>query len=349
MATSAAAETFDVAPTAQDTTPEPAPASMRAIGHHRYGGPDVLEVFEKTTPRVGDKTVLVRVEALALNPLDWHMMTGTPWLVRLQAGLRKPKQPVRGVDFAGRVVEVGGSVSRFAVGDEVAGLSYEAGAEFVAVGEERLVHKPANVTFAEAAGVGVAAVTALQGLRDKANLQPDQHVLVNGASGGVGLAAIQVSKWMGAQVTAVCSTRNLELVRSVGADHVIDYTTEDYTSAAGSYDVLFDNQGNHNLASNRRVLSNDGVYLLVGGPKKNRAFGPILRMLRALAYFGVFSQSAKTFIADENGEDLQVLADLLATGELRTIVDTTYSFDDVGAAMEHLGAGHARGKVVLVP
>ena len=325
------------------------PPTMRAVRQQRYGTSEVLDTVEVDTPTVTATTVLVEVKAASLNPLDWHMMTGTPWLVRIQNGFRTPKRTGMGVDVAGRVVAVGSEVTGFEVGDEVVGVATGSCAEYVLATPDRIVPKPANVTFKDAAGMGVAAITALQGLRDKGELQAGQRVLVNGSSGGVGLAAVQLAKWMDAEVTAVCSTRNVDLVRSMGADHVVDYTTDDFTATDTRYDVFFDNQGNRSLSESRRILTDDGIYLLVGGPKKNRALGPVLRMVRALVRFRFASQTARSFIADEKGDDLQILADLMGSGDLKTVIDETYDLDQIREAMDHLAGGHARGKIIVTP
>ncbi|MEM7287959.1 MAG: NAD(P)-dependent alcohol dehydrogenase [Actinomycetota bacterium] len=327
----------------------PIPPTMRAVRQRRYGTSEVLENVEIDTPTPAADTVLVEVKAASLNPLDYHMMTGTPWLVRMQNGFRRPKRTGMGVDVAGRIVAIGDDVTGFAIGDEVVGVAVGSCAEYVVATPERIVAKPAGVTFHDAAGMGVAAITALQGLRDKGELEPGQHVLVNGASGGVGLAAVQLAKWMGAEVTGVCSTRNVELVASMGADHVVDYTTDDFTDTDVRYDLFFDNQGNRPLAASRRILTENGIYLLIGGPKKNRALGPVVRMIRALVRFRFTSQTARALLADEKGPDLQILADLMATGDLKTVIDRTYDLDDIREAMDHLAAGHARGKVIITP
>ncbi len=344
------APTDDTTPTSEITVTEPTiPSAMRAARQSRYGGTDVLTVTEVPVPTVEPDTVLVEVKSAAINPLDWHMMTGTPWLVRIQNGFRTPKRTGVGLDVAGRIVAVGNDVTDFSVGDEVLGAATGSCAQYVLASPDHLVPKPAGVTFAEASGMGVAAITALQGLRDKAEVETGDRVLVNGASGGVGLAAVQLAAWMGAEVTGVCSTRNVELVRSVGATHVVDYTADDFTDTDVRYDVLFDNQGNQPLGACRRILSDDGVYLLVGGPKKNRALGPVLRMIAAFARFLPASQRVAAFVADEKADDLAILADLMASGDLRTIVDTTYDLDDIRAAMDHLATGRARGKILITP
>lgn len=327
------------------TTPE----TMRTSAHYTYGDSSVLEIDNVPVPPVTPRTVLVEVVSAAINPLDWHKMTGTPWLLRMQGGFRKPKQNVLGVDLAGRVVTVGDQVTGFKPGDEVIGITGSCFAQYVAAPADKLVLKPANVTFDEATGSGVAGITAIQGLRDKAGLSVGQHVLINGASGGVGSAAIQLAKWMGAEVTAVCSARNIEMVKSLGADHVVDYTTDDFAKTDQRYDVIFDNQGNRKLGLMKKILVDGGVYVLVGGPKKNRMFGPMGHMLHAIVRFKFSNKSARAFIANERQEDVSELADLMAAGKLRTVIDTTYPLDEVAHAMDQLAAGHVSGKVVINP
>lgn len=321
----------------------------RAATYSSYGSPEVVEVtsIDLDPPESGE--VLVEVAAAALNPLDLHLMTGTPWLVRPQAGLRAPKDGRIGVDFAGTVRAVGAGVEGFAIGDEVMGVATGSCADHAVTKADRITLKPEGVAWNQAAGVGVAGVTALQGLRDKAELQAGQSVLINGASGGVGLAAIQVAKDLGATVTAVCSGRNSSLVTSLGADRVIDYTTTDFTETGDRYDVLFDNQGNKPLGDCKRLVNDGGVYLLVGGPKKNRAWGPVGRMIGALALFALGDKKAKAFVAAENGRDIAVLADMLADGRLTMPVDSTYPLEEVASALEKLAGGHAAGKVIVEP
>jgi NADPH:quinone reductase-like Zn-dependent oxidoreductase len=243
---------------------------VKAIVHERYGGPpDVLELREVDKPVVGDDEMLVRVHATSVNPVDWHTVTGTPYLVRMMAGLLKPKSEFLGVDFAGTVEAVGKDVTQFQPGDEVFGARDGAFADYVCVREERaVVHKPAGVTFEQAAAVAVAAISALQGLRDKGQIQSGQKVLINGASGGVGTFAVQIAKSFGAEVTGVCSTRNVEIVRSIGADHVIDYTQEDFTLSEQRYDLMLDVAGNRSWSDCKRVLNEKATLVLVGGPKK---------------------------------------------------------------------------------
>ncbi|WP_196812362.1 NAD(P)-dependent alcohol dehydrogenase [Nocardia sp. CNY236] len=324
-----------------------APTTMKAVARHRYGNSDVLEITDVPVPAPAPGHVLVAVESAALNPLDWHAMTGTPWLTRPQAGIRKPTVPIIGSDFAGRVVTVGDEASPFRPGDEVFGSASQAYAEYVVAPVEHLVAKPTTIGFAEAAGLSITGVTALQGLRDKGELQPGQSVLVNGASGGVGTAAVQLAKWLGAEVTAVCSSRNMELVGSLGADHVVDYTTTDFTETQRRYDVVLDNHGNRALAACRGILTPTGSYVLVSGSKSNIILGPVARMLQTLLYFGVTPQRGRPFMASMRHADLTLLAELVASHHLRTVIDTVYPVTDIRVAMDHLATGHARGKIIV--
>ena len=327
----------------------PAGATMRAIRHTRYGSADVLQATEVPAPSCEDDEVLIRVRAASVNPYDWHMMTGTPWLVRGQGGLRRPKNQIPGVDFAGTVEAVGVGTTRLAVGDEVFGGASGTFAEWVAVKDEALVTKPENISFEEAAAVPVAALTALQGLRDHGGLQVGQHVCINGAAGGVGTYAVQIAKALGAEVTAVCSTRNVERVRSIGADHVVDYTADDFTAGSERYDMVLDNIGNRKISEIKSALTPNGVYVVVGGPKKNRALGSMTFMLKALLRFKFGSRRAVAFIAERRLEDMSHLRDLLASGEMVSVIDRTYSLAEAADAMRHLETGHARGKIIVVP
>ncbi|HSB18868.1 MAG TPA: NAD(P)-dependent alcohol dehydrogenase [Anaeromyxobacteraceae bacterium] len=320
---------------------------MKAIVYREYGSPDVLglEDVEKPTPAANE--VLVRVRAAALNPLDWHLMRGTPYIGRVTMGLLRPKVTRLGVDVAGQVEAVGSDVTQFKPGDEVFGGRTGAFAEYVCVREDRaLVLKPSNLTFEQAAAVPVAAITALQGLRDKGHLQPGLKVLINGASGGVGTFAVQIAKSSGAEVTGVCSTRNVDLVRSIGADRVIDYTREDFTRGAHRYDVILDCVGNHSLLDSRRVLNPRGTYVMVGGPA-GRWIDPLPRALEALVLSRFVSQDMAFFLAELNKKDLTILRDLLQAGKLTPVIDRRYGLGEVPAAIRYLEQGHARGKVVI--
>ena len=320
---------------------------MKAIEQCAYGGPDQLELREVDRPEPTDEQLLVRVHAAATNPLDWHFLTGTPWLLRLMAGLRTPKQPRRGVDMAGVVEAVGSEVTRFQPGDEVFGAGVGAFAEYTVSRETVLAPLPAGMTMADAAALPVAAVTALQGLRDHAKAGPGRSILINGAGGGVGNYAVQIAKALGAEVTAVCGTHNVEIVRSLGADHVIDYTTTDVVADGRTYDAILDNVGNRSLRDCRRVLADDGVLVMVSGPKKNRLLGPIARVIRAKVSFLIGGQSAVTFTASETSDELAVLARMVEQGQLRTVIDRTYPLSETADAIRYLAQGHARGKVLI--
>ena len=321
---------------------------MRAIVRDRYGSPpDVLELRDLENPVVGEDEVLVRVRASSVNLVDWHDVTGTPYVARLQGGLRGPKSPSVGVDFAGEVEAAGANVTQFAPGDEVFGGRTGAFAEYVSA-RKAIALKPANLTFEEAAAVPVAAITALQGLRDRGALQPGQSVLVNGASGGVGTFAVQIAKALGAaHVTGVCSTGKVELVRSLGADDVVDYTEQDFTRSGQRYDVLLDIAGNRSFSECRRVLSRTGRLVIVGGPKANKLLAPLPHMVGTVVASLIRRQKAIAFIAKLNREDLVVLRDLLEAGKIVPTIDRQYTLDEVPEALRYLGEGHAPAKVVI--
>ena len=325
---------------------------MKAVRYHRYGGPDVLELQEVAMPAAGDGELLVRVRAASVNPLDWHFMRGAPYLVRMMAGLSRPKPSASrlGADMAGSVEAVGQDVTGFQPGDEVFGGLEERGtlAEYISVRADAVVlQKPAGLTFEQAAAVPVAAFTALQALRDKGRVQPGQKVLVNGASGGVGTFAVQIAKALGAEVTGVCSTANVGMVASIGADHVVDYTREDFTRAERRYDLLIDIAGNRSLAETRRVLAPKGALVLVGGPNKGRWIGPFGRTIRMLLQSPAVSQRMVSFLAHQNRDDLAVLRELLDAGKVTPVIDRAYRLNQVAEAVRYLETGHARGKVVI--
>ena len=322
---------------------------MRAIVYENYGSPDVLRLSEIDTPAVTDDGILVRVHAASVNPVDWHTRTGSPYLVRMQAGLRRPKTKELGVDFAGTVEAVGKDVTQFQPGDEVFGARNGSLAEYVCVREERaVVHKPAGVTFEHAGAVAVAAISALQGLRDKGKIQSGQKVLINGASGGVGSFAVQIAKCFGAEVTAVCSTRNVETARSIGADRVIDYTGEDFTRNGDRYDLILDIAGNRSWSDYKRVLDDKGTLVVVGGPKGNRWIGPLSQALKLrLGSIAGGRRVVAPFLAKINKADLLVLQELLEAGTVRTVIDRQYELSEAPEAFRYLGDGHARGKVVV--
>lgn len=324
---------------------------MKAIVNHSYGTPEVLELSEVDPPAIGDEQMLVRVHAAAVNPLDWHMLTGTPYLMRLTEGLRRPKRVARGVDMAGVVERVGANVTTFRTGERVFGGARGAFAELVAVSATDVVAVPEKLSFEEAAALPVAAVTALQGLRDQGGLRAGQSVLINGAAGGVGTYAVQIAKAMGADVTGVCSTGNVELVRSLGADRVIDYTvddfTDDLTNDGRRFDVFLDNIGNRSLADCRRVLAPTGVYVIVGAPKKGKLLGPLKRVLAAKVRFVFSRRRAAWFIASETPDELRALVAMVEDGKLRSVIDRRYPLTDTAEAIAYQAQGHARGKVII--
>jgi NADPH:quinone reductase-like Zn-dependent oxidoreductase len=320
---------------------------MKAIVYRCYGSSDVLKFEDIEKPAAADNEVLVKVHAASVNPLDWHYMRGSPYIMRIGSGLGTPKDTRMGVDFAGTVEAVGKNVTRFKPGDEVFGGRTGAFAEYVTVRDDRaMVLKPANVTFEQAASVPVAAITALQALRDKGQIKPGQKVLINGASGGVGTFAVQIAKSFGAEVTGVCSTRNVEMVRSIGADHVIDYTQEDYTRSGQRYDLIIDMVGNHSLSENREVLTPEGNFVVVGGSKGNW-IGPLMGPIKALMLSPFVGQNFVMLLAKLNKEDLIILGDLMQTGKVKPVIDRRYRLSEVTAAIRYSEEGHARGKIVV--
>jgi len=322
---------------------------MRATVIDRYGTPDVLRLEEVDTPVPGDGQVLVRVRASSVNPYDWHFLTGRPKLFRPAfGGLRRPKYRILGADLAGQVEAVGSNVTRFVPGDEVYGQTAAgAYAEYVAVAEAELAPKPANLTFEQAAAVPLAGFTALQAIRDKGKVQPGQKVLINGASGGVGTLAVQIAKVYGAEVTGVCSTANVEMVRSIGADHVIDYTRDDFASKPQRYDLLLDNVGNRSLSDYRRVLAPKGIYLASHGQPEHTWLGPMLFLARAAMLSPFVGQKLTAFTAQPRTEDLHTLKGLIEAGTLTPVIDRAYSLAEVPEAFRFLEQWHARGKVVI--
>jgi NADPH:quinone reductase-like Zn-dependent oxidoreductase len=322
---------------------------MKAIVYHEYGTPNVLKFEDVDEPVVSDEEVLVRVYAAGINPGDWDVMRGTPYVLRAMTGLRRPKHKVLGLAVSGRIEAVGEDVSRFQPGDEVyAGIGRGGFAEYVCVPETALAIKPSNLTFEQAAAVPVAGTTALQGLRDVAQVQPEQKVLINGASGGVGTFAVQIAKAFGADVTGVCSTTNIDLVRSIGADHVVDYTQEDFISNGERYDLIFDNVGNRSLSDCRRALTPQGMLI----PNSNKGSGRwmggyVRRAIQALATSPFVSQKLRPFAATEKGEDLAALAELIESGKVSPVIDRTYPLNDTAKALGYYGEGHTRGKVVI--
>jgi NADPH:quinone reductase-like Zn-dependent oxidoreductase len=324
---------------------------MKAVVYTDYGPPDVLQIRDIKKPVPNDDQVLVKVRAASVNPYDWHFIRGTPYVMRLMmAGIRKPKDPRLGVDYAGTVEAVGKNVTQFKPGDEVFGNKSGAFAEYLCARADRaVVLKPANITFEQAAGVPVAALTALQGLRDKGKVQPGQKVLINGASGGVGTFAVQIAKSFGADVTGVCSGRNVDLVRSLGADHVIDYTKEDFSKGDERYDVILDNVGTQPLSGFRRVLKPNGICVMIGGggPNEGKWVGPMARPIKALLMSPFISQKIGMMMAEGNKDDLNTLADLMQSGKVTPVIDRTYPLSEIREAIRYLEKGRARGKVII--
>jgi NADPH:quinone reductase-like Zn-dependent oxidoreductase len=320
---------------------------MKAAVYTRYGPPEVVQIADVEKPVPQDNEVLIKVRAASFNPLDWHFMRGTPYAVRIIAGLRRPRVPRLGVDVAGLVEALGAKVSQFKLGDEVFGSCKGAFAEYVCASESALVRKPANVTFEQAASVPVAAYTALQGLRDKGHIQAGQKVLVNGAAGGVGTFAVQIAKSFGADVTGVCSTRNLDMVRSIGADRVIDYTQEDFTKSGQLYDLFFDGVGNHSLSACRRILNPKGAYVGAGGTTDNWTIGPLLRAIASLVLSLFGSQKLLMVLAKPSKLDLTWMCEQMESREITPVIDRLYSLNEVPEAIRYLELGHARGKVII--
>ncbi len=317
---------------------------MKAIVQDKYGSADVLELKEIDKPVVNDDDVLVRVRAASVNPLDWHIMRGRPFIVRPTSGLRKPKLRIRGVDVAGQVEAVGKEVTQFQPGDDVFGWCNGAFAEYVSAGENNFVTKPASLSHEQAAAVGVAGFTAVQGLRDKGQIESGQKVLVIGASGGVGTFAVQIAKSLGAEVTAVSSTTNVDMVRSIGADHVIDYTQEDFPQGSPRYDLIFQLAGTASPSTLRRVLTPKGTLVLSSGMGR---FAGIDRIVKALATSPFVGQKLVTWVAVPNHEDLVYLSELCESGEVTPVIDRSFVLSEVPEAMRYVEEGHTQGKTVI--
>jgi NADPH:quinone reductase-like Zn-dependent oxidoreductase len=318
---------------------------MKAIVYEKYGSPDVLKTEEVEQPVAKDNEVLVKIHAASVNPLDWHISGAKPFLVRLDQGLLKPKNNTLGADIAGRAEAVGKDIKMFKPGDEVFGDIFNGGfAEYVCVAEDKLVPKPPNISFEEAAAVPVAALTALQGLRDIGKIRSGQKVLVNGASGGVGTFTVQIAKSFGTEVTGVCSTPNLDMVRSIGADHVIDYTQEDFTRTGQSYDLIYDAVGNRTVSDLKRILSPKGICALMGYTSvallfRTMLMGPLVSMTS--------NKKFGTMVANSNQKDMFFLANLLETSKIKPVIDRRYTLNEVPEALRYLEKGHAKGKVVI--
>jgi NADPH:quinone reductase-like Zn-dependent oxidoreductase len=321
---------------------------MKAIVRDTYGSADLLELRDIDEPGIEDDEVLVHVHAAGVGRDVWHVMTGLPYPIRLAGyGFRAPKNPVIGSDLSGVVETVGKNVRRFQPGDEVFGIGKGSYAEYVCAREDRLAHKPENLSFEQAAVLAISGSTALQALRDHGKVRQGQEVLIVGASGGVGTFAVQIAKAFGAEVTGVCSTEKVEMVRSIGADRVIDYTREDFAEDDKRYDVIIDIGGNSSLARLRRALTLEGTLVITGGETDGRWLGGTDRQLRALALSPFVGQKLGTFVSSENHEDMTVLGELVEAGKVTPVIDRTYSLSEVPEAIRHLEEGHARGKVVI--
>jgi NADPH:quinone reductase-like Zn-dependent oxidoreductase len=334
-----------------ECTPPPSLAAgaetMQAVVSRCYGGPDALEVLDVEKPKPGPNDVIVEIKAAAANPLDYHYMRGSPYLMRLSSGIGRPDDQRMGVDFAGVVVETGDDVTRFAIGDRVFGGRSGAFAEYLVIPEDRAIARiPEGVSFEQAAAIPIAAVTALQALRDSGRLQAGEKVLINGASGGVGTYAVQIAKALGAEVHGVCSTPNVDMVLALGADHVFDYKKENYTESDNQYDLIADMVGNESFSANRRVLKPDGRLVLVGGPKGNW-LAPFWRPLKAVLLSPFIDQEIGMMLAELSADDLEYLAGLMADGRLTSRIDTRYPLQETAEAIRYLETQRARGKVII--
>ena len=319
---------------------------MRAVIYRRYGPPNVLALEEIEKPVPTDDEILIRVRAASVNPYDWHFMRGEPYPLRLMAGVRQPKNPRLGADVAGEVESAGKNVARLKPGDAVFGTCRGSFAEYACGREAMLAIKPDKVTFEQAASVGIAAMTALQGLRDKGHIQTGHKVLINGAAGGVGTFAVQIAKTCGAEVTGVCSTRNVEMVRSIGADHVVDYIREDFTKSGERYDIILDCVGNHSLMACGRLLSAKGIYVAAGGKAGPWMVGVLLGMITSRV-MSMGSRKFLSLLANINKEDLAHVGELIVAGQVTPVIDRRYKLSEAADAVRYLEEGHARGKVVI--
>jgi NADPH:quinone reductase-like Zn-dependent oxidoreductase len=327
--------------------PVTAAGTMQAIVQDTYGSADVLRLARIAAPEIADNEVLLRVHAAGLDRGAWHVMTGRPYLLRLGFGIRKPRNPVRGLEVAGTIVAVGSAVTRFSPGDEVFGISRGSFAEYAAARADKIARKPANTTFEQAAVVPISALTALQALTDVGRVEPGQHVLIIGASGGVGSYAVQLAKAFGAKVTGVCSTAKLDLVQSLGADHVIDYSRDDFADGAHRYDLILDLAGNPTLSRLRRALTPTGTAVIAGGEEGGNVTGGMNRQVRAVALSPFVGQRLTMCMCKERSSDLERLTELIEAGKVTPSIDRTYPLDQVPQAMRHLEAGKARGKVAI--
>ncbi len=324
---------------------------MKAIVYHEYGSSHVLKCEEVEKPVPKDDEVLIKVRAASVNPLDWRLMKGEPRIMRLFLGLRKPRLGRPGIDVAGEIEAVGANVTQFKPSDEVFGGCDGSFAEYACASASKVAMKPGNVTFEQAASVNVAGLTALQGLRDKGKIQPGHKVLINGAAGGVGTFAVQIAKTFGAHVTGVCSTRNIDMVRAIGADEVIDYTRQDFTksnlNSNQRYDLILECVGNHSFSECRRVLSPDGRYVGIGAPHDVSMMALLAPMIKDQLLSLLGSQKAVMFIAKSSQEDLTLIGELIAGGKIKPVIEKRYSLSDARDAVQHVEEGHARGKVII--
>lgn len=320
---------------------------MKAIVHHKYGSPDVLELQNIDKPVAADGEVLVRVRAASINILDWYGITGLG-IARVGGGFREPKDPRVGVDFAGVVEAIGASVESFKPGDEVYGARSGSFAEYLTIRKQGgIALKPVSMTFEQAAAIPVAGLTALQGLRDKGQIQPGQKVLINGASGGVGTFAVQIAKAFGAEVTGVCHTRHIDVIRSLGANHIVDYAREDFTRSGQRYDLVLDVMGGRSWRDFRRVLNPNATFVLIGGPKTNRLLGPLPHIIRIRLAALRASQKVIFFIANVNRADLLFMNELFEAGKVTPLIDRRYALSELPQAMRHFAEGHPHGKIVI--
>jgi NADPH:quinone reductase-like Zn-dependent oxidoreductase len=320
---------------------------VKSVVYSRYGPPDVLQIMDVEIPVPSDNEVLIKVRAASVNPYDWHFMRGTPYVVRIVAGLGKPKDTRLGADVAGYIETVGSNVTQFKPGDAVFGSCRGAFAEYVCASESGLVIKPDNVTFEQAACVPMAALTALQALRNKGNMHKGQNVLINGAAGGVGTFAVQIAKSLGADVTGVCSARNVDMVRSIGADRVVNYTREDFTKMGRQYDLIFDAVGNHSLSAYKHILNRGGIYVGVGGKSDPWMIGLLVQAMKALLLSTFGSRKFVGFLAKINKNDLTTIQELMQSVKVTPVIDRCYNLNEVPEAIRYLEEGHARGKVVI--
>ena len=320
---------------------------MKAIVHKTYGGPEVLDFGDVARPEPAEPDVLIRVHGASVNPYDWHFLTGTPYVVRLVAGLRRPRQRVLGADVAGVVESVGSDVAGFAPGDRVFGLARGSFAEWALASPRSIATIPADVGFGEAAALPMAGLTALQAVRDHGDVKPGQAVLVIGAGGGVGMYATQIAVDRGATVTGVCSTANVDFVRTLGASDVIDYTSDDFAAGSRTWDVIIDNVGDRTFRDLRRALAPDGVYVMISAPKRGRWIGPLRRTAVRRARFALASQRFANFTAATRTKDLNELATLVASGKIRSVISARYPLPDTATAIRTIATGHGRAKAVI--